>query len=105
MIKQTLGWPRPKLREPAATDRWTWLDIAAHTQLRLARPLTEDLRRPWERPAKPGRLTPARVRRGFRRLHRTCLQPTSAPKPGKAGPGRPAGSKNTAKAVEKREGA
>jgi DDE superfamily endonuclease len=70
LFKQTLGWTAPKIREPAAADRWTWLVITAHTQLRLARPLAEDLRKPWERPAKPGRLTPARVRRGFRRLHR-----------------------------------
>lgn len=32
---------------PEAADRWTWLVIAAHTQLRLARPLAVDLRRPW----------------------------------------------------------
>lgn len=94
MIKQTLGWTAPKLRDPAAADRWTWLVIAAHTQLHLARPLAEDLRRPWERPARPGRLTPARVRRGFRRLHRKTPQPASAPKSGTPGPGRPTGSKN-----------
>jgi hypothetical protein len=29
----------------------TWLTIVAYTQLRLARDLTTDLRRPWERPA------------------------------------------------------
>ena len=29
------------------------------TQLRLARHLAADLRHPWERPAEPGRLTPA----------------------------------------------
>ncbi|MFJ7423878.1 hypothetical protein ACIQXD_35630 [Streptomyces uncialis] len=52
MIKQTLGWTCPKLRTPEAADRWTWLIIVAHTQLRLARPLTEDLRRPWERPGQ-----------------------------------------------------
>lgn len=98
MIKQTLGWTTPKLRDPQAADRWTWLVIAAHTQLRLARPLAEDLRKPWERPARPGRLTPARVRRGFRRLHAKTLGPTAAPKPGKAGPGRPTGSKNKRKA-------
>jgi hypothetical protein len=51
------------LRDPVAADRWTWLVIACHAQLRLARPLAADLRRPWERPAPPGRLTPARVRR------------------------------------------
>jgi hypothetical protein len=42
---------------PQAADRWTWLLIAAHTQLRLARPLAADLRRPWERPAPPPRLS------------------------------------------------
>ena len=94
MIKQTLGWTRPKLRDPAAADRWTWLVLAAHTQLRLARPLAEDLRRPWERPARPGRMTPARVRRGFRCLRAKTPQPASAPKRGKAGPGRTTGTRN-----------
>lgn len=73
MIKQTLGWTRPKLRTPAAADRWTWLTIVAHTQLRLARPLAEDVRRPWEPPVKPNKLTPARVRRGFRTSAQPCL--------------------------------
>ncbi|GAA3449683.1 hypothetical protein GCM10018962_15160 [Dactylosporangium matsuzakiense] len=59
LFKQTLGWTRPKLRNPHAADRWTWLIIAAHTQLRLARPLAADRRRPWEQPAQPERLTPA----------------------------------------------
>jgi hypothetical protein len=94
MIKGTLGWTRPKLREPNAADRWTWLVIATHTQLRLARPLAEDLRRPWERPITQDRLTPARVRRGFRNIHAGIAQPAGAPKPGKPGPGRPNGSKN-----------
>jgi DDE superfamily endonuclease len=94
MLKQTLGWTRPKLRTPDAADRWTWLLIAAHTQLRLARRLTADLRRPWEKPAPPGRLTPARVRRGFRNIRPTLACPTSAPKPTTPGPGRPPGSKN-----------
>lgn len=35
MIKQTLGWTRPKRRSPEVADRWTWLVIDAHTQLRL----------------------------------------------------------------------
>ncbi|WP_264763974.1 NF041680 family putative transposase, partial [Frankia gtarii] len=47
LFKQTLGWTAPKLRDPQAADRWTWLVLAAHTQLRLARELTTDLRRPW----------------------------------------------------------
>ncbi|MGW9370375.1 NF041680 family putative transposase [Streptomyces xanthophaeus] len=94
MIKQTLGWTRPKLRTPEAADRWTWLIIVAHIQLRLARPLAEDVRRPWERPTEPNRLTPARVRRGFRNLRPTLPCPARAPKPTRPGPGRPLGSKN-----------
>jgi DDE superfamily endonuclease len=94
LFKQVLGWTAPKIRDPAAADRWTWLIITCHAQLRLARPLAADLRHPWERPAPPGRLTPARVRRGFRNIRAKAAQPASAPKPGKPGPGRPPGSKN-----------
>jgi len=94
MFKQVLGWTAPKIRDPQAADRWTWLIIIAHAQLRLARPLADDLRLPWERPALPGRLTPARVRRGFRNIRTTLPCPAGAPKPGKPGPGRPPGSKN-----------
>ena len=94
LFKQVLGWTAPKIRDPAAADRWTWIIIACHAQLRLARPLAADLRLPWEKPAPPGRLTPARVRRGFRNIRATMPCPASAPKPGKPGPGRPPGSKN-----------
>jgi hypothetical protein len=94
LLKQTLGWTAPKIRTPDAADRWTWLVLAAHTQLRLARPLAEDLRRPWERPARPGRLTPARVRRSFRNIRPKAALPASAPKPTRPGPGRPPGSRN-----------
>ncbi|MFB8236249.1 NF041680 family putative transposase [Kitasatospora purpeofusca] len=94
LLKQTLGWTRPRLRDSASADRWTWLVVAAHTQLRLARPLVADLRHPWERPAEPNRLTPARVRRGFRNLHTKAPSPAQAPKPTRPGPGRPPGRKN-----------
>jgi DDE superfamily endonuclease len=94
LFKQVLGWTAPKIRDPHAADRWTWLVITAHTQLRLARPLAGDLRLPWERPALPGRLTPARVRRGFKNIRATLPCPAGAPKPGRPGPGRPPGSKN-----------
>jgi hypothetical protein len=69
------------------------LIIAAHTQLRLARPWAIDLGRPWEKPTPAARLTPARVRRGFRNLReqRSNRQSTEPPHPG---PGRPPGSKN-----------
>jgi len=100
LLKQTLGWTAPKIRTPQAADRWTWLIVAAHTQLRLARPLAEDLRRPWEKPAPPGRLTPARVRRGFRNLRANSSTPASAPKPSRPGPGRPPGSKNNRRAPQ-----
>ncbi|GAA3838525.1 hypothetical protein GCM10023083_82670 [Streptomyces phyllanthi] len=68
LFKQTLGWTKPRLRSPEAAERWTWLVIAAHTQLRLARPLAVDLRRPWEKKTEQRKLTPARVCRGFRHL-------------------------------------
>jgi hypothetical protein len=93
-FKQTLGWTAPKLRDPHAADRWTWIVIAVYTQLRLARHLAQDLRRPWERPAPAGRLTPARVRRGFRNLRAKTARPAGAPKPTTPGPGRPPGSRN-----------
>lgn len=93
-VKQTLGWVSPKLRDPAAADRWTWLVLAAYTQLRLARPAVADLRRPWEKPAPADRLTPARVRRGFRHLRGNVGNPAAAPKPSRPGPGRPAGHPN-----------
>jgi hypothetical protein len=93
-FKQVLGWTRPKLRDPAAAARWTWIIIACYVQLRLARDLAADIRLPWQRPCPPGRLTPARVRRGFRNIRQMLPGLASAPKPGKPGPGRPAGSKN-----------
>jgi hypothetical protein len=94
LFKQTLGWTTPKLRNPDAADRWTWLLIACHTQLRLARHLAVDLRRPWEKPVPSHKLTPARVRRGFRNIRTKTTSPACAPKPSRPGPGRPPGSKN-----------
>ena len=32
LFKQVLGWTAPKLRDPAAADRWTWLIIACYAQ-------------------------------------------------------------------------
>ncbi|MGH3629487.1 MAG: NF041680 family putative transposase [Sciscionella sp.] len=100
MLKQTLGWTCPRLRDPAAGDRWTWLIIAAHTQLRLARSAASDLRRPWEKPVtEPRKLTPARVRRGFRNLRAKIAVPARAPKPSRPGPGRPPGTRNRRRAT------
>ncbi|MFJ2058167.1 NF041680 family putative transposase [Streptomyces sp. NPDC087908] len=95
LFKQSLGWTRPRMRDPQAADRWTWLVIVAHTQLRLAAPLTTDMRKPWEKTTLPGAvLTPTRVRRGFRHLRPHLPCPAQVPKPSRAGPGRPPGSKN-----------
>ena len=91
--KSTLGWTTPALRTPEQADRWTWLIAAAYTQLRLARGLVADLRLPWERPRDPTRLTPARVRRGFRQLRVTIDTPADPPKSRTPGPGRPKGTR------------
>lgn len=90
--KNTLGWTTPALRTPEQADRWTWLVVAAYTQLRLARGLVDDHRLPWERPRDPAKLTPARVRRGFRRLGVTLGTPANPPKSDIPGPGRPKGT-------------
>ena len=63
LMKSQLGWTAARVRHPEQAVRWTWLLIAAYVQLRLARDLAADLRRPWERRPRPGRpLTPYRVR-------------------------------------------
>jgi hypothetical protein len=93
LLKGVLGWTAPQLRTPAQAERWTWLILAMHAQLRLARTLTGDLRRAWEKPmptAAP--LTPGRVRRGFAQLRRHLGTPARRPKSTTAGPGRPKGT-------------
>lgn len=92
-VKNTLGWTTPRWCTPEQADTWTWIIIAVYTQLRLARDLVADERMPWERQRKPGRLTPARVRRGFRRLAATLGTPASPPKSHTPGPGRPKGTR------------
>jgi hypothetical protein len=92
-VKGTLGWTTPALCTPEQADRWTWLVVGAYTQLRLARGLIADLRLPWERPCDPTRLTPCRIRRGFRRLGATLGTPALPPKSRTPGPGRPKGTK------------
>ena len=92
-VKGTLGWTTPSLCTPQQADRWTWLVVAAFAELRMARGLIADLRLPRERPKDPARLTPARTRRGFRGLRATLGTPASPPKPSRAGPGRPKGTR------------
>lgn len=85
-LKQTLGWTRPHLPDPAAADRWTWLILAAHTQLRLARVLVADHRLPWQQPLPAASMTPARTRTASR-----SQKPPQGTRPtrrqGRCGPG------------------
>jgi hypothetical protein len=90
-LKQTLNWTLPRVRHPEQADRWTWLVLAAYTQLRLARPAVADQRLPWERRLRPASLTPYRVRRAFAALLLGLGTPATAPKPCGRSPGRPTG--------------
>ncbi len=92
--KQSLGWTTPRVRHPEQADRWTWLVVAAYTQLRLARSGVADHRLPWERPLARDQLTPARVRRALSALLPMVGTPASAPKPCGRSPGRPKGSRS-----------
>jgi hypothetical protein len=94
LLKQTLGWTSPKLRDPHAADRWTWLVLAVHTQLRLARGAVAYLRRPWERPTPAERLTPAPRPQRVSAPTRQTRSPAAAPKPSRPGPARPPGHRN-----------
>ncbi|WP_434740749.1 NF041680 family putative transposase [Micromonospora sp. SH-82] len=92
-LKSVLGWTAPQVRTPQQGERWTWLILAAHAQLRLARTLTVDLRRRWEKTVAADRpMTPGRVRRGFPTLRRHLGTPARRPKPTIPGPGRPKGT-------------
>ncbi len=95
-LKQTLGWTTPRVRHPEQADRWSWLVLAAFTQLRLARPCVADRRLPWERRYAPGYLTPCRVRRGVLALLPELGTPARPPKPCGRSPGRPKGRRSGA---------
>ena len=92
--KQTLLWTAPRPRHPEQADRWTWLVVAAYTQLRLARGLVREHRLPWARPLAPAKLTPYRVRRALSGLLLTVGTPASPPKPCGRSPGRPPGRRS-----------
>ncbi len=90
-LKQSMGWTTPRVRHPEQADRWSWLVVAAYTQLRLARVHVADLRLPWERRYDTGRLTPLRVHRVVLSLLVELGTPAKAPKPCGRSPGRPKG--------------
>jgi DDE superfamily endonuclease len=91
-MKLALGWTTPRVRHPEQADRWSWLILAAYTQLRLARGIVADRRLPWEKPLSRRRLTPTRVLRAFCGLLPGLGTPAEAPKPRGRSPGRPKGS-------------
>lgn len=93
-FKSRLGWTTPRVRHPEQADLWTWVILAAYTQLRLARGVVADQRLPWEKPLPPPKLTPARVLRNFASLLPALGTPASAPKPCGRSPGRPKGSRS-----------
>jgi hypothetical protein len=90
-LKQVLNWTIPRVRHPEQADRWTWLVLAAYTQLRLAAACAQDRCLPWERPRQEHALSPYRVRRAFSALLLLVGTPATAPKPCGRSPGRPKG--------------
>jgi hypothetical protein len=101
LFKQLLGWTAPQFRTPEQGDTWTWLVVAAYTQLRLARTLVGDMVRPWQKRTAAGRMpTPGRIRRGFRILARKIGTPARKPKRSTAGPGRPKGTTRPPRPVQ-----
>lgn len=93
-LKQSLGWDAPRLRDPEVGDRWSWLVVVAYAQLRLARGLVRQVRLPWQRWVEPERMSPSRVRGGFRYIRADLPGCVGVPRPSRPGPGRPAGSRN-----------
>jgi hypothetical protein len=90
-LKQALGWSTPRVRHPEQADRCMWLDLAAFTQLRLARAHVADPRLPWERHDDAGRLTPVRVHRVVSALLAELGTSSKLPNPCGRSPGRPKG--------------
>jgi hypothetical protein len=93
-LKQTFGWSSPRFRHPEQADRWTWLVVAAFTQLRLGRGGVAEMRLPWEKRYEVGRLTPVRVHRVVSTLLGQLGTPAKPPKPCGRSPGRPKGRRS-----------
>lgn len=90
-LKQTLGWTRVRLREPAAADRWTWLIALALWQLWLGREIVAQERLPWQPALAPSQLTPGRVRHAIGVILVTMGQPTRPLRQRGKSPGRQPG--------------
>ena len=91
-LKSRLSCTTLRVRHPEQADLWTWLILAAYTQLRLARGIVVDRRLPWEKPLPIHKFTPVRVLRSFTTLLPALGTPAVAPKPCGRSPGQPKGS-------------
>ena len=85
--KNTLGWTTPSVQTPEQADRWTWLIIAAYTQLRLARRARRRRATAMGTTRHARQLTPARVRQGVSSTSRDTRHTSHPPKPTNPAPG------------------
>ncbi|MBC8497084.1 MAG: transposase [Anaerolineales bacterium] len=93
--KQRLLLATYQTPEAEHEENWWQLVMRAYVMLFLARHLSEQLPRPWERylpQPKNGLASPAAVQRGFGRIIRAFGTPARSPKPRKNSPGRAKGT-------------
>jgi hypothetical protein len=91
-LKQSMGWTTPRVRHPEQADRWSWLIVAAYTQLRLARERVADLRLAVGTPLRSGEADACRgPPGGFVAFGGAGHASEKAPKPCGRSPGRPKG--------------
>jgi hypothetical protein len=95
--KQRLLLTRFQTPDLRREENWWQIVQLAYTQLWLARPLAENLPRPWERYLprfqSDGPLSPSAVQRDFKRIIRQLDTPAADPKPRGYSPGRLVGTR------------
>jgi hypothetical protein len=96
-LKQSLHWTLPQLSTPEQSELWSRLLGAASWELWLARGIAPDVRRPWQKPQAPEKMTPGRVHQGMGAVLAGIGTPASAPKPRGKSPGWPTGRVRTKK--------
>jgi len=98
--KGHLGLTAARVRTPGQAGRWVRLVMAAYAQLLLARPLTADLRRPWNgAPTPPGPCHPDGSAADFRTSAPSWAPPPvslNPPGPAPAGPKAPHAARHPA---------
>jgi hypothetical protein len=95
--KQRLLLTRFQTPDLRREENWWQIVQLAYTQLWLARPLAENLPRPWERYLprfqSDGPVSPSTVQRDFKRIIRQLGTPAADPKPRGYSPGRSRGTR------------